>query len=119
MAGGKNAAYTVVAPLVIAKTETGDRYLYEGATVPADVDAAEVERLVEGGFIHKGELVADEKPAADDKSKADEAPVKSWNHDRLNAWAAEQDPPIVFEDPEATKEQKLQVISAALAERNK
>lgn len=115
MAGDKNAAYTVVAPLVIAKTETGDRYLYEGATVPADVDAAEVERLLEGGFIREGELVADQP-------KADEAPVKSWNHAQIDDWAAKQSPAIEFVNPDPTKdltkEQKLEQIAAAVASRS-
>lgn len=107
--GGKKA-YEVVVPLVIAKSDSGDLYLYAGAPVPEGLSEDEVARLLEGAFIAEvGEPAED--PAAD------EAPSESWNHDRIDAWAAKQDPVIEFTNPDPskalTKAQKLEQIAAA------
>lgn len=93
--------------------------LDKGDIVPEGVDSATVERLAARGFIESfegGEAEGEETPAA-------ELPSKSWNHERLDGWAAEQDPPVVFVPNEdaskaLTKEQKLEQIAAELEKRS-
>jgi len=92
--------------------------LDKGDVLPLGVESATVERLVARGFIEyfeDGATEGDETPAV-------ELPSKSWNHDRLDEWAAEQDPPVVFtnadESKALTKGQKLEQIAAELAKRS-
>lgn len=48
--------HLVTGPLVIARdTEGHDLYLYQGAVIPATVDAAERKRLVETGLVSEGD----------------------------------------------------------------
>lgn len=68
--------HIVTAALVLAKAEDGSNvYLYRGSPVPANVSAAEVDRLVEGEFVSKLEPVgdSDEKPARRPRVKAEDA----------------------------------------------
>lgn len=62
-------AYTVTAPLVIAKKQDGsDLYLYEGAVLPDFVPEADVKRLSDLGFVDKvpeGSSAKPRKPAAE------------------------------------------------------
>lgn len=66
-------AHIVKAALVVATDGEGrHRYLYQGAVVPSDIPAAEVERLADEGFI-VAEAVGAE-PAEDPDGAPDGAP---------------------------------------------
>lgn len=68
------AAYKVTTPLVIAKgTDKRDVYLYADSTVPADVPADEVKRLLAGGFISRVKTDTKEKPAGESAEPAEPA----------------------------------------------
>lgn len=87
-----------------------------GTDLPDGVDAETIERLLAKGLV---ELV-EEKPT-DDAEATEEQPSESWNHGRIDEWAAEQDPPIDLVNPDPskqfTKKHKLEQIAAALAAR--
>lgn len=75
-------SHIVKSPLVIAKAEDGsDVYLYRGAPVPSHIDAKEVARLVEGGFVEevKAETPEPEFPETE--------PSESWKGEQLKAYA--------------------------------
>jgi hypothetical protein len=85
--------------------------LGKGTLLPEGVDPATVERLVKRGFIEAFEDAATESV----ETPVVELPSKSWNHDRIDAWAGELDPPVTFDPAEkVTKEQKLEVLAPAI-----
>jgi hypothetical protein len=87
-----------------------------GTDLPDGVETETVERLVAKGLV---ELVEDKQ--TDDDPEATEEPSESWNHERIDGWAAEQEPPIELVNPDPnkqfTKKHKLEQIAAALAAR--
>lgn len=115
MAGGKKLR-VVGAAVVLRSADNSERYLYRDAVVASEGFTPEsVKRAIDNGLVEEFEAAA----ADDEGDKADEAPSKSWNHARLDAWAAAHEPVIEFvnEDPSKplTKEQKLEQIAAAVA----
>jgi hypothetical protein len=117
-------ALKVVGSLAILRTEAGpDRYLYNGALVGDGFTKESVEHAISVGLVAAVEVDGvEDGEASGSTSQAEEAPSKSWNHDRIDAWAGEQDPPIVFtpntDGKDLTKEQKLEQIAAAVADRS-
>lgn len=122
--GAGKAGFKVVGPAVVVKLEAGgERYLYEGTLLStkgfaeASLKHAEANGLIE--FVELGEQPADDSGSG---TTEDEAPSKSWNLDRIDAWAAAQEPPIEFTEVEAgkalTKAQKLEQIAAEVAKRS-
>lgn len=76
------ASHIAITPLVIARDSEGRHvYLYDGQPVPANVPAAEVKRLVDGGFLAAAEDT-DEQPFPEGD------PAESWKVDQLKAFAA-------------------------------
>jgi len=72
-------AHVAIAPLVIARDESGhDIYIYGGQPVPDNVTKDEIARLEDGGFI------ASEKQAA---AFPDGDPAGSWTIAQLKAYA--------------------------------
>lgn len=121
MGAGKDG-FKVVGPAVVLKLVSGgERYLYEAAVLSTEgFEDASLKHAHENGLIEFVELKA-ATPASSDSGE-DEAPSKSWNHDRIDAWAAAQEPPIEFTEVEAgkapTKDQKLEQIAAEVAKRS-
>lgn len=77
------AGHVVTAPLVIASDAEGRHvYLYEGQPVPAGIPAAEVKRLVEGGFLSQGQPEEPPYPSGD--------PAESWKVEELRRFADER-----------------------------
>jgi hypothetical protein len=113
---GAAKSYIVSGALVVLPTSGGsERYVYRGAIISADGFTEEgLAHALEVGLIED----APEAAEADQSPATDEAPSKSWNHAQLDAWAAAQDPPVVFDESEAetgkplTKDQKLEQIAA-------
>lgn len=58
--------YIVTAPLVVAHTENGDAYVFEGGELPENTDAEQVKQLLESEMVEK-------QAASRSKSKADES----------------------------------------------
>lgn len=52
-------AYIVNTPLVIAKTPGGDRYVYQGGSLPDDTDPDQVKQLVDEKQVSEGEATSD------------------------------------------------------------
>ena len=104
--------YVVTGAVAVIPTKDGsERYMYRGAPVSEEAFTAEgIKHVLSVGLISEVE-VAD---AAD--ADEDETPTESWNHARIDAWAADQDPVIVFTGENPTKAQKLEQI-AALAQK--
>lgn len=76
-------AYTVTAPLVIAKTAEGaDLYLYQSALVPADQSQDWIDRHVADGMIAETAAVA--------PLEGDETPAGNASHDDWVAYAVSQ-----------------------------
>lgn len=113
------AGYVVSGALAVLRTDKGnERYVYRGGAIESTPDTeASIEHLLSVGLIEE----AKDAPAAD-AGNTEEAPSKSWNHDRLDAWAAKQEPAIEFVNPDPTKpltkEQKLEQIAAEVAKRS-
>lgn len=81
-------AYTVTAPLVIARQDDGrDVYLYAGADVPSNIGRDEVKRLREGGFI--ADPSGDEADA--EVGEPVGSPDESWKVADLKAYAERQE----------------------------
>lgn len=109
----------VVGSLAILRTEAGpDRYLYQGAVIGDGFTEESVEHAISVGLVAEVEVDdpdVDEAPAA-------ELPAESWNNDHIDAWAAAQEPPIVFTNPEdaskaPTKKHRLAQVTAELEAR--
>lgn len=101
--------HIVKSALVIAKAEDkSDVYLYRGAPVPSHIPAAEVARLVEGGFVEEV------KAAEPDRQYPDGDPVDSWTVAQLTAWAADNG---VEDVPAGPKPAVVEVVLAAVAAR--
>jgi len=101
--------YVVSGPVAVIKTQDGsERYVYRGAVVSESVFTAEsIEHNLSVG------LLAESDELAESLSGEDEKPADSWNHERIDAWAAAQQPPLVFTGESLTKAQKLEQITAA------
>lgn len=110
----------VIAAAVQVQVGARVHMVYKGALLPEGVDEETVDRLVAKGLVAKvkGGNPA-ETPQATQAGAAEEVPVefpsKSWNHDRIDKWAGELDPPVTFDPAEKqTKEQKLEVLAPAI-----
>lgn len=98
-----------------AQVNVGGRIhtVLRGDIVPEGVDPAVLDGLIVKGLIESFSEAPEEPPApaaTGAGAPAAELPSKSWNHDRIDAWAGELDPPVLFDpaaDPKLTKEQKL------------
>lgn len=51
-------AYTVTAPLVVAHTESGDVYVYEGGSLPEGTDGEQVKQLLDTGMVEQEKKAA-------------------------------------------------------------
>lgn len=80
-------SYTAVAPLVIAKDESGrDVYIYQDFPVPGNVTEDSIARLLDEGFIAKVE--APEEP--EEITIPDGDPADSWTKAQLTAYAGRE-----------------------------
>jgi len=107
--------YQVTGAAVVLRTEDGsERYLYQGALVRDGFKAESIEHALSVGLLSEFEEVAESDPV--------ELPAESWNNDRIDEWAAAQEPPIVFVNPvdgakPPTKKHRLAQITAELEAR--
>jgi topoisomerase IA-like protein len=87
-------SHQVTSPLVVAKRADGTYvHVYQGGTLPEDVDAAQLEQLVASKMVTS----SDEKPAKAKKAKAEtpepdapEQPAGNASHDEWVAYAVSQ-----------------------------
>lgn len=80
--------YSVIAPLVIARTAEGDLYLYQGVPVPSTVGDDEIKRLVKGEFI-----AADKAPEPSQSTPVEIPagdPTAEWTVKQLTAFAKDK-----------------------------
>jgi hypothetical protein len=109
--------YVATVALVIAKSSSGDLYLYQGVPVPESVSDEEVQRLLEGGFI--SEVKSGEPASAPVDEPVD--PYKGKSSDELKAELAtrnegrEDADKIVPADPG----NKPEVLAALIADDEK
>lgn len=110
------AKYRVIGAVAVVRGQNkSERYLYRDAVFEDDgLDAANLQHLQGVGLIE--ELPA-ESDAGDNTSV--ELPAESWNNERIDEWAAKQDPPIVFVNPDdatkaPTKKHRLAQIAVEL-----
>lgn len=83
------AGHIVQSALVIAKDETGaDTYLYFGVEVPKSIPAAEVKRLVDGGFIAKDVVEPEPTETAAQKKAREKAEAEAEAKAKADAEAA-------------------------------
>jgi hypothetical protein len=89
-----------------------------GTDLPGGVETETIERLVAKGLV---EQVEDQATEDDSDEQSEEQPSESWNHERIDEWAAAQEPPIELVNPDPskqfTKKHKLEQLDAALAAR--
>lgn len=110
----------VVGSLAILRTEAGpDRYLYQGAVIGDGFTEDSVEHAISVGLVAEVEVSDPEEAEA----AAAELPAESWNNDRIDEWAAAQQPPIVFSNPDdaskpPTKKHRLAQVTAELEARS-
>lgn len=103
--------YIVTGPVVVLPTEDkNERYLYRGAHIEGGFTEAGIKHALGLGLIEKAPKGEDTSAG----STSDELPSDSWNHERIDAWAAAQSPALVFEGENLTKAQKLEQIAARL-----
>ena len=110
----------VVGSLAILRTVAGpDRYLYQGAIIGEGFTEESVEHAIGVGLVAEVEVPDGEG----NEAAAAELPAESWNNERIDAWAAEQVPPIVFVNPDdaakpPTKKHRLEQVTAELEARD-
>lgn len=99
--------FEVTGPVVVLPTSDGsERYMYKGALIGEGFTEAGIKHALSIGLITEFDEPEAEKPSGDEK------PADSWNHDRIDAWAAAQEPAVVFTGENPTKAQKLEQIAA-------
>lgn len=115
-------SFKVIGAAVVLPLEAGsERYLYRNAIVAGKGFTKDgLEHALKVGLIEETELVVEEAPPAGGSD--DEQPTESWNHDRIDAWAASQSPAIEFVNADPSKPlvkgAKLEQIAAELAKRS-
>lgn len=96
------------AAVVVTGKSGGPLYLYKGQTFDADAFTEQsVAHALSIDLIREVEVVEATEP----EEKVEE-PNESWNHARIDDWAAAQDPVVVFTGENPTKAQKLEQIAA-------
>ena len=112
----------VIGAAVVLPLEAGsERYLYRNAVAETKAfTKAGVDHAVKVGLIELFDGTPEEA-TADAGAPSVELPEDSWNHERIDAWAAAQQPPFELVNPDPTKPHvkadKLEQIAAELAKR--
>lgn len=112
----------VIGAAVVLPLESGsERYLYRNAVAEAKgFTKAGIEHAVKVGLIELFDGATEDVPS-EEAPPADELPGDSWNHERIDEWAAAQTPPFELVNPDPAKQfikaDKLEQITAELAKR--
>ena len=115
-------SFKVVGAAVVLPLETGsERYLYRNAVAETKgFTKAGLDHAEKVGLIELFDGASEEAPAGETPA-AEELPSDAWNHERIDAWAAAQQPAIELVNPDPTKPHvkadKLEQITAELAKR--
>lgn len=108
----KATGYRVIGAVAVIRKNGHERYISRDGIFSAEqIDEDNAKHLLGVGLIEK----FDPAPAGDAGGAVAEAPSDKWNHEKIDAWAASQTPPISFADlgENPTKAQKLEAIAAA------